>query len=544
VSGLNGNVTITIFYGNNALLNSFDESSLQLYYWNATTQEWILVPSTIDTVTHTITAHVNHFSTFAVFGKLKTGAVIPPVTPPITPPIITPITPPTPEQYTSGEYIVQPGDSLQSIAQKIYGDAGLWTRLVELNQAQYPSLYDGGANGIYVGWVLKYDVGGTIPAPAPQEQAAGTYDYELVTQSPYPATLKPGETTNVWIEVKNTGTATWNDNVRLGTGSIYGNSNQQQDYASEFANSDWLSPNRPAGMSNGTNSVTGIIPGWNIRFQFTIKAPATNGNYKAYFTPVADGISWMNDIGIYWEINVNDGTIQPVQPIPTPTPAPEEYTSGEYIVQSGDSLQSIAQKIYGDAGLWTRLVELNQAQYPSLYDGGANNIYAGWVLEYDIGGIIPPTPAPVPAPTPEPTPTPQPEIPSAINGDFYTVQFNDSLKTIAGIVYGDPEQWGRLVDLNKDQYPSLATNPNFLQAGWNLRFQGEPTPVPQPAPQPSLNEPGEYTVQAGDSLKSIAQTVYGDAEQWEKLVELNQDQFPSLYDGGANVIYAGWVLKY
>jgi len=149
------------------------------------------------------------------------------------------------------------------------------------------------------------------------------FDYELVYQSPYPSTMAPGSTTNVWIEVKNTGTVTWNRNgiinvVRLGSGSKYGNANQQRDYTSEFSISQadrtvctnnscsttdqdwWLSPNRPTAILHPV-----IEPGWNTRFQFDIKAPTTPGTYKAYFTPVVEGVEWMKDIGIYWQITVS-----------------------------------------------------------------------------------------------------------------------------------------------------------------------------------------------------------------------------------------------
>uniref|UniRef100_A0A7C4R2T3 Next to BRCA1 central domain-containing protein n=1 Tax=candidate division CPR3 bacterium TaxID=2268181 RepID=A0A7C4R2T3_UNCC3 len=158
---------------------------------------------------------------------------------------------------------------------------------------------------------------GSFLAYTPNIAKAATpaYDYQLVNQSAYPSTLAPGATTNVWIEVKNTGTATWQSNVRLGSGSAYGAANQQRDYSSEFANSDWPSANRAAGMTDGTRAVSGIRPGWHVRFQFNIKAPMTNGTYKAYFTPVADGVTWMKDIGIYWQITVSDGTTPVTPPV-------------------------------------------------------------------------------------------------------------------------------------------------------------------------------------------------------------------------------------
>uniref|UniRef100_A0A7C4M0M1 Uncharacterized protein n=1 Tax=candidate division CPR3 bacterium TaxID=2268181 RepID=A0A7C4M0M1_UNCC3 len=131
----------------------------------------------------------------------------------------------------------------------------------------------------------------------------GTYAWWYIGQSPYPSELKPGEEVEVWIEIKNIGTATWFNNgdrvVRLGSGSKYGNENQQRDYNSEFANPDWYSANRPANILHPE-----VRPGWHTRFQFKIKAPANPGTYKAYFTPVVDGLAWMEDIGIYWEIKV------------------------------------------------------------------------------------------------------------------------------------------------------------------------------------------------------------------------------------------------
>ena len=157
-------------------------------------------------------------------------------------------------------------------------------------------VYGAVAVAMMLGIVFAYSAPKALTAPA--------YDYQLITQSAYPANLAPGASTNVWIEVKNTGAATWYNSganpARLGTGSVYGNA---KDYASEFAGADWLSTNRPVAISHPE-----IKPGWHTRFQFNIKAPATAGVYKAYFTPVVDGLTWMKDIGIFWQITVtSDG---------------------------------------------------------------------------------------------------------------------------------------------------------------------------------------------------------------------------------------------
>lgn len=140
------------------------------------------------------------------------------------------------------------------------------------------------------------------------EAAKASYDYEIVYQSPYPSTLPVNSSVNVYLDIKNTGSVNWYKKdlygVRLGSGSIYGSNTQGRDYNSEFANNDWLSKNRPVSINKNI-----VKPGETARFQFNIKTPAKAGNYKAYFTPVVDGLTWMKDLGIFWEINTTDNSI-------------------------------------------------------------------------------------------------------------------------------------------------------------------------------------------------------------------------------------------
>jgi murein DD-endopeptidase MepM/ murein hydrolase activator NlpD len=50
----------------------------------------------------------------------------------------------------------------------------------------------------------------------------------------------------------------------------------------------------------------------------------------------------------------------------------------------------------------------------------------------------------------------------------YTVQPGDYLIKIASEQMGDGSRWHELVDLNKDKYPSLLSNPNLIYSGWVL----------------------------------------------------------------------------
>ena len=54
----------------------------------------------------------------------------------------------------------------------------------------------------------------------------------------------------------------------------------------------------------------------------------------------------------------------------------------------------------------------------------------------------------------------------------YTVQTGDYLFKIAKEVLGDSSRWPEIVELNKDKYPSLITNPALIYAGWVLTLPG------------------------------------------------------------------------
>lgn len=129
--------------------------------------------------------------------------------------------------------------------------------------------------------------------------AGGIDNFGYVSQSSY-VSLTPGQSQQVWLEVKNTGTSTWNKSgatpVRLATSN-------PRDRVSSFINTNRVL------MDNDT-----VAPNQNTRFTFNMTAPATPGVYKEYFTLVHDGVNWFNDIGIYWQITVNSAQDVSVTP--------------------------------------------------------------------------------------------------------------------------------------------------------------------------------------------------------------------------------------
>jgi MYXO-CTERM domain-containing protein len=120
--------------------------------------------------------------------------------------------------------------------------------------------------------------------------AYGSFDYgaAYVSQSfPLASTalkMTAGETVSSYIELRNTGTKSWDAKTRIGT-------TQPRDRASAFAASTWIAPNRPAGVTGS------VAPGATYKFTFDLHAPATPGTYFEYFGVVEDGVAWFSDPG-------------------------------------------------------------------------------------------------------------------------------------------------------------------------------------------------------------------------------------------------------
>ncbi len=133
-----------------------------------------------------------------------------------------------------------------------------------------------------------------------------TYEWQEISQHLY---TDPGRTSQistgqslsngsiVYARVKavNTGNATWSNSginkVSLGTSN-------PKDRSSAFCDSSWLSCNRAATLKE-----TSVAPGQEGTFEFSVKLPySENGTIKReYFTPLSEGKTWMNDIGMYYE---------------------------------------------------------------------------------------------------------------------------------------------------------------------------------------------------------------------------------------------------
>jgi len=138
---------------------------------------------------------------------------------------------------------------------------------------------------------------GIALAPLPAK-AAGEYSAKWVAQSPYPPALKVGQKAELWVDFQNTGTSAWinsgNMPLRLGT-------SRSLDRESIFDDGSWMSSNRAATLVQNS-----VAPGETGRFVFSITAPNETGQYREYFRPVVENVTWLEDFGVYWDINVTE----------------------------------------------------------------------------------------------------------------------------------------------------------------------------------------------------------------------------------------------
>jgi hypothetical protein len=133
-------------------------------------------------------------------------------------------------------------------------------------------------------------------------------------QSGYP-TLCTGQISRAVVAYYNSGSLGWqiapNTAAYLGTW----NPTPGQDRPSLIGgdgthgspNTRWAGYNRPALLPEIGRFGTYVGPGQVAWFQFTVKAPPTPGTYRLYIRPLIEGVEWMEDFGVYWQITVLQG---------------------------------------------------------------------------------------------------------------------------------------------------------------------------------------------------------------------------------------------
>lgn len=123
--------------------------------------------------------------------------------------------------------------------------------------------------------------------------------------------------------------------------------------------------------------------------------------------------------------------------------------------------------------------------------------------------------------------------PNAISDNEYQVVPGDNLWNIAERELGDSAKWQEIADINK------LTNPGSIEVGQKLTLRSirpeENTMKDRESyemPEQNNSSVSSYTVQANDSLWSIAHDAYGDGEKWEGIAKANKLAHPHIIHKG------------
>ena len=201
------------------------------------------------------------------------------------------------------------------------------------------------------------------------------------------------------VDARNVGYDTWQQsNLHLGT-------DDPEDRSSVFYDTSWLDAARPSGMQQ-----TSISPGSDATFNFIMHAPNTPGTYNEYFNLVDDGVTWLNDLGLYFTINVVAPQPSPPQSDSTILASGASFSVGDYLLlpdgQSTLNLQSDGNLVlYNDfSPAWAsmsfsnspnvlvmqtdgNLVEYNTNWQP-IWDSGTENNPGAYLALQNDGNLV------------------------------------------------------------------------------------------------------------------------------------------------------------
>lgn len=119
-------------------------------------------------------------------------------------------------------------------------------------------------------------------------------------------TLSPGQTRTTTGAWKNVGWDLWRFSqpgysARIGTWNPVPGQDQPSVLGGAIGcatATDWLACNR---VRPTTEGVDPDQIGW---FTFTLRGPSTSGVYRLHMRPVVEGVLWMEDYGVFWQVTV------------------------------------------------------------------------------------------------------------------------------------------------------------------------------------------------------------------------------------------------
>ena len=121
------------------------------------------------------------------------------------------------------------------------------------------------------------------------------YRWEYVGQSG-PSSLAVTQKATWTVSAKNTGTTTWYNG---GSNPVLLGTSRGMDRSSLFCTSSWYGCNRAALLNESS-----VPPGGIGTFTFEVQAPTNPGTYNEHFNLLSEGITWMNDPGLFFSTRV------------------------------------------------------------------------------------------------------------------------------------------------------------------------------------------------------------------------------------------------
>ena len=235
-------------------------------------------------------------------------------------------------------------------------------------------------------------------------------------------------------------------------------------------------------------------------------------------------------------------TNQPVTSLPNQNDLPVTY-----IVQKGDNLWNIAQRVYGDGYKWTAILGSNEnlRENAEVLNEGTEILLPRLDLTLAQATGSPQatnTPQPSvtsaqPTPTPEPTKadiaspsnTPEPNVNPQSTGTTtqagnYEVQRGDSLWKIAEKTYGSGYKWVDIYNANKSQIQ----DPDLIYSGTTLNLPAGTSIASDTLPGANIT----HTVSQGENLWVLSVKYCNDGFTWQTIATANNLSNPRVIEPG------------
>jgi len=181
---------------------------------------------------------------------------------------------------------------------------------------------------------------------------------------------------------------------------------------------------------------------------------------------------------------------------PASVPDSQQISSpSHYKIVEGDTLETIAQALYGNSSSWQVLYS-------------ANFHVIGDDPQQLVSGVMLAVPAP--------TNSSGVVSPPVSTITHYTTTDSDTLESIAQYFYGDSNKWEPIYQANSMEV-SVEDPTSMIGAGVMLHIPA----ISDLTKNSPLVVPTHYKIVEGDTLESIAANLYGDSSRWQAIYAAN-----------------------